>query len=116
MILVALLTGWAVYYAVWKLVLVELKGVYLANLYHAIGQRLVFYCLLVTLALAVLSIFFSHKIAGPIYRIQKTLTELTECDEPPEHLVPIKLRKHDYFKELAATINKFIEKRCLKRA
>ncbi len=113
MIFVAFLSGWAVYYAVWKLVLVELKGVYLANLYHAIGKRLVVYCILVSGALALLSIFFSHKIAGPIYRIKRDLDQMTENKEAQAKLVPIRLRKHDYFKDLAESINRFIEKRCI---
>ena len=113
MIFVAFLSGWAVYYAVWKLVLVELKGVYLSNLYHAIGARLILYCILVAGALALLSIFFSHKIVGPIYRIKKVLNEMADSEEAAINQVPIRLRKHDYFQDLAETINRFIEKRCI---
>lgn len=48
------------------------------------------------------SIFFSHKMAGPIRRIKNTLEAYSN-----HHTVhPIKLRKGDFFKDLAELINK----------
>lgn len=48
------------------------------------------------------SIFFSHKMAGPIKRIKNTLEAYAN-----HHTVhPIKLRKDDFFKDLAELINK----------
>ncbi len=109
MCLVALATGWAVYYAVWKTVLVEFHGVHLSRLYLAISQRLVVYGLGAIFSLSVLSIFFSHKIAGPIYKITRVLDQSTrEGKRPPE----IRLRRGDAFQEFAETLNRFLKKMC----
>jgi len=62
--------------------------------------------ILVILFALILEIFFLHRIAGPIYRIEKTLNDIAEGKK----VQPIKLRKKDFFKSLAASVNKVIEK------
>ena len=62
--------------------------------------------ILVILFALILEIFFLHRIAGPIYRIEKTLNDI--ADGKKVH--PIKLRKKDFFKSLADSVNKVIEK------
>ena len=54
----------------------------------------------------ILEILFLHRIAGPIYRIEKTLNDIADGKE----VQPIKLRKKDFFKSLATSVNKVIEK------
>lgn len=57
------------------------------------------------LALAItfgLSLFFSHFIAGPIYRFEKTLEAMRDQGDLTMH---VKLRKHDEFKETADLFN-----------
>ncbi len=57
------------------------------------------------LALAItfgLSLFFSHFIAGPIYRFEKTLESMRDHGDLTMH---VKLRKHDEFKETADMFN-----------
>jgi methyl-accepting chemotaxis protein len=57
------------------------------------------------LALAItfgLSLFFSHFIAGPIYRFEKTLESMRDQGDLTIH---IKLRKHDEFQETADLFN-----------
>ena len=100
-------SGWAVYYAVWKAVIIEMHGVRLARLYHVIGERILFYGLGAIIALSVLSIFFSHKIAGPVYRMQKTVDRFIETEAKPE---TIRLRKGDAFKDLAGSLNRLFSK------
>lgn len=48
----------------------------------------------------------SHKIAGPIYRMQKELNRMRESTPP--QLNEITFRKGDYFPELADTFNAFV--------
>ena len=48
----------------------------------------------------------SHKIAGPIYRMQKELTKMAESE--PFELQSIQFRKGDYFPELAAAFNRLV--------
>jgi methyl-accepting chemotaxis protein len=57
------------------------------------------------LALAItfgLSLFFSHFIAGPIYRFEKTLESMRDQGDLTIH---VKLRKHDEFQETADLFN-----------
>lgn len=59
----------------------------------------------VILFFGVVSIFVSHKIAGPLFRIKKSLAQVSEGDLS----VVIKLRKWDDLKDLAEHINVLIE-------
>ena len=65
-----------------------------------IGLLLIF---LVVVA-GILEIWYLHRIAGPIYRIEKVLKETLEG----KGFTPIKLREKDFFKSIAETINKFM--------
>ncbi len=109
LLLVAALSGWAVYYAVWQTVLTEFHGVNISRMYHAITVRLVCYGIGATIILSVLSIFFSHKIVGPIYKIRVMLDRSVESGEKPGE---IRLRRGDAFKDFAESLNRFIKKVC----
>lgn len=64
--------------------------------------------ILIILAIIVifyLEIRFLHRIAGPLYRIEKTLNEISEG----KNVEFIKLRKKDFYKSLAESVNKVIE-------
>jgi hypothetical protein len=52
----------------------------------------------------ILSILFSHFVAGPIYRIEKTLVEMTEG----KRVAPIKFRKYDLLQETGDILNTLI--------
>ena len=64
--------------------------------------------IMVGLILIVGGIMVSHKIAGPIYRMQKEFN--TMAANPEVELTPIKFRKGDYFPELADSFNQLVEK------
>lgn len=106
LLFVAILSGWAVYYAIWQTVLVEFHGMYLSRLYYVIGQRLIVYGLGAVLALSLLSIFFSHKISGPAYKMQQVINRSIEDGYPPEE---IHLRRGDALQDLADALNRFFE-------
>jgi len=55
---------------------------------------------------AVIGIFYSHRIAGPIYRIEKDLARILGG----ERGVKIKTRKRDNMKSLVAKINQLAER------
>ncbi len=59
----------------------------------------------IILFFGVLSIFISHKVAGPLFRIKKALSQVTKGDLS----VVIKLRKWDDLKDLAEHVNNLIE-------
>ena len=52
------------------------------------------------------AIFFSHRIAGPLYRINTILRALIEDREPPV----VKFRDDDYFQSTAALLKELSEK------
>ena len=53
----------------------------------------------------IISIFITHKVAGPVYRLKKCLTEITRGNLD----IKIKLRKGDDLKDLAEHINILVE-------
>ena len=50
------------------------------------------------------SVYLSHKIAGPIYRLNKYLTDMAGDKVKPQRIT---FRKYDFFKDLAANFNEF---------
>jgi hypothetical protein len=64
-----------------------------------------FLILLLIILVFYLEVRFLHRIAGPLYRIEKTLKEISEGKD----VEPIKLRKKDFYKTLADEVNKVIE-------
>jgi hypothetical protein len=52
------------------------------------------------------AIFFSHRIAGPLYRINAILRALIEDRDPPV----VKFRDDDYFQPTAALLKELSEK------
>lgn len=78
---------------------------------HYISKRdaLILFLILLHLGFTCLTfficVFFSHKIAGPLYKLQKHLKLIRE-DNNPEKLF---FRKGDYFQELADDVNETFE-------
>ncbi len=67
------------------------------------------FLIVVPLALIVstgIGLMFSHRIAGPMYKLKMHLDQLTESGEIKE----IKFREGDYFTEVADAFNSFIQK------
>ena len=62
-----------------------------------IGGVILFFCMI--------SVFISHKVGGPLFRLKKSLIRVTQGDLD----VVIKLRKWDDLKDLAEHINTLIE-------
>lgn len=60
----------------------------------------------VILFFGAVSIFISHKVAGPLFRVKKTLSQVTKGDLN----VSIRLRKGDDLKDVAEHVNLLIEK------
>ncbi len=69
-----------------------------------LGKRLIIMVGILIVLGGILEIIYLHRIAGPVYRIEKTLRLFLE-GKPFE---PIRLREKDFFKGLAEAINKFL--------
>src|SRR5882762_573812 len=75
-------------------------------------QDIVFPSLLIALGIGIgvsllAGIFYSHRLAGPLYRIRRTLSDVQEG----KPMRPIVLRKNDEFKELAEDLNRLLSRR-----
>ncbi len=75
------------------------------NINSLLIRRIVFLILFLIILTFYLEIRFLHRIAGPLYRIEKILNEISEG----KNVEPIKLRKKDFYKSLAEAVNKVIE-------
>lgn len=64
------------------------------------GEALIFLCV------GILALVYSHRIAGPVFRISRYIEMLTEGKEIP----PVKLRYYDEFKEMAELLDKLRDK------
>lgn len=53
--------------------------------------------------ISILSLYYSHRIAGPLYRLEKDISQMIKGSDLTQ---TFKLRKHDELKELAAALNK----------
>lgn len=68
------------------------------------ATMLLFYFLF-SVVCSLVALLYSHKIAGPLYKITKFLENFARHPNDER----IKLRPHDELKELAATINKVLD-------
>ena len=70
-----------------------------------LGKRIGILLGFIVIFTLILEILFLHRVAGPLYRIEKTLKDLAEGKKVEK----IKLRKKDFFKSLAEATNQVIE-------
>jgi signal transduction histidine kinase len=106
MVLIALVTGMSMYTAVMQTLVNQFHGESLAVIQHAITAKLFVRSLLLIFAIAIISVFISHRIAGPIYKFERIIEALAVGEKVPE----ITLRKNDEFYRLARAINDLIRK------
>lgn len=111
--IVIMLVGGLTYYVTLNTILnqLELENK-LINAYEVIRninllllKRIGLLMLVLIIFVFYLEIRFLHRVVGPLYRIEKTLKEIVEGKK----VEPIKLRKKDFLKSLADTVNKVIE-------
>jgi signal transduction histidine kinase len=68
-------------------------------------KKIGIFVLILLILVFYLEIRFLHRVAGPLFRIERTLKEISEGKD----VEPIKLRKKDFYKSLAESVNKVIE-------
>jgi HAMP domain-containing protein len=105
MLLVAVLVGLTVYLCVFRPLIVELSGEKLSLVNRVVSLRLLVWFVPTVLAIAILSVFFSHRIAGPIFVFQRALRAIRK-GEPADR---VRLRKNDRLKDFAEDINRLID-------
>ncbi len=71
-----------------------------------LAKRISAFLIFLIIFSCVLMVLYLHRIAGPIFRIERVLREVAEGKKFEG---PLKLRKKDFFKGLADAINKMME-------
>ena len=109
--IISLITGWTIYSTTWIMITERVQGEpELAQILSELNTLLIVRTALVILAgmcvAVILTMFISHRIAGPIFRIGRTLLEIGQGGIPRK----ISLRQRDEFKELSEAVNSVIEK------
>lgn len=109
MFLTAALCSYVVYYSAMLSMGQKLANVYpqgrLIAIVKMVNFRIFLSVILLSPVVVVIGIFLSHKIAGPIYRIEKVLANMASGDLSGR----IVLRKGDEMLSLADSINKLTE-------
>ena len=103
-ILFFLFIGFEAYITIWPVVSGLIPKDLMGLVKYQIFFRLLFFAFPVIFVIAASSIVFSHRIAGPIYRLEQTLDKLIK-GEDTEY---IQLRKGDELKGLAVRLNELI--------
>ncbi len=108
MVAIASVSALTIYYYIWMLLGDKLANVYpqarLAGILRSANIKLILNMLLISPFVVLASIILSHRIAGPVYRLKKTLKEVINGNYSQR----IHLRKKDELKDLASTINSVI--------
>ncbi len=107
--LTAIMCSYVIYYTMMLTMGDKLANVYpqgrLISIVNMVNFRILLTMLLVAPLVVIIGIYASHKIAGPIYRIEKFLGSMVDGD----FSMPLTLRKNDELVSLATGINMLIE-------
>ena len=105
MFAVAWISGYTVYYTGWLLMGEKLSNVYpqgrLADIMRAINFTLFLRLAFIAPLVALISIFLSHRVAGPLFRIERFIRSVARGDLSSR----LQLRKNDELKDVAGAIN-----------
>jgi len=102
--------GGALYYLMWQTIAAEI-GIpeaiesQIMPALNKVDTALMFILPIVFLGMITLSVYISHKIAGPSYRLENELKEILKGDYSRR----IKLRSHDELQEIAELVNKLLD-------
>ena len=108
-LLTSLVTGWTVFATGWHFLGEKLASVYpqgrLVYVLRVTNLALIRNLLLISPLVFILALLFSHRIAGPVYRIGKTLEDISKGNLG----LKIRLREGDELVDLADMINNLTE-------
>ena len=105
MFFVAVLVSWTVYLGVFKTLIFELSGEKITLINRIISFKMFMWFIPTVFAIIIISVFLSHRIAGPIFVFQRTINELTKR----KSVNKIHLRKNDKLNDFADDLNRLID-------
>jgi len=107
--LTAIMCSYVMYYTMMLTMGDKLANVYpqgrLISIVNMVNFRILFSMFLVAPLVVAIGIYASHKIAGPIYRIEKFLGSMADGDLS----TPLTLRRNDELMSLAGGINRVVD-------
>lgn len=103
MLLVAFGVGWVIYHTSWGMIAntQDLTLAKLSDIFDTVNTSLTHWIVVFIFAIAILSIFVSHKIAGPVYRLEETTRIIASGDLTYQ----INLRQGDELQDLQEAFN-----------
>lgn len=103
MLLVAFGVGWIIYYTSWNRIIStpDLTIDRLAEIFDGVNRTLLQWVAVFGVAIATLSVFVSHKIAGPVYRLERSAKAIASGDLTQS----VKLRHGDELADLQNAFN-----------
>ena len=104
MVLFSLFVGFEVFVSIWQVVSGTIPDNSVALVRKQILFRMIVFAVPVACVIVACSIVLTHKIAGPLYRLETTLQKLAKGEDVDY----IQIRKKDQLKELTSTINDLI--------
>ena len=102
---IGILVAWTVYLGVFRTILFELSGEKLTLINRFVSLQMAMWFIPSVFAILIVSVFFSHKIAGPIFVFQRTIRCLSRGENPAK----VRLRKGDMLSDLACDLNRLID-------
>jgi len=104
LLLFALFMGFEFYMVFWPVVSECVPEAQLSTAIRLVTMRLAYFALPIGFVILAVVVVLTHRVAGPLYRIQNTLDRLIDNQDAS----PIELRKHDELKGLTERINRII--------
>jgi signal transduction histidine kinase len=104
MVVFTLFIGFETYMIIWPVAAAYIPGSFIDLVTYQVMFRFLAFSIPVLFVLTAFAVIFTHRIAGPLSRLERTLDELLEGKQ----VDPIRLRKHDELQELTSKINKLI--------
>ncbi|MBF0217069.1 MAG: hypothetical protein HQL30_08765 [Candidatus Omnitrophica bacterium] len=110
-LLTALVSGYTVYYYIWKLIGDKLNGVYpqahLVDMVARVNSVLISRFLLLVPLVVLVGLIFSNRISGPIYKMKLFLSSISEHNDDGSL---VELREEDEFHDVAEGINRIVNR------
>jgi signal transduction histidine kinase len=104
MVLFALFVGFEVFVSIWQVVSDTIPVNSVGLVRKQILFRMIVFAIPVACVIVAFSIVLTHRIAGPLYRLEKKLHKLSKGEDVDY----IRIRKNDELKGLTSTINDLI--------
>jgi len=103
-IIFALFIGFEVYITMWPVISPLIPKFLMSHVTYQICYRLLFFSIPIIFVIGVFVIVFTHRFAGPLYRLELTLDRVIQGED----VEPIILRKNDELQDLIMKINELI--------